>query len=68
MAGGGGYAEESRKALAKHADQVYGDYASVPAKAWVVGAEFGDSTEKVNMKELLDKIESEIVEYSAGKG
>ena len=68
VAGGGGYAEESRKALAKHADQVYGDYTSVPAKAWVVGAEFGDSTEKVNMKELLDKIESEIGEYSAGKG
>lgn len=66
-AGGKGYAEESRAALAKYADRVYEDYAAAPKKAWVVGDAFNDSAEKVNVVGLLERIESEIGEYSAGK-
>lgn len=65
--GGSGYAGQSMAALEKYAAQVYEDYAAVPMKAWVVGGAFRDLAEKVNIKGLLEKIESEIEAYSAGK-
>lgn len=62
-AGDKGYVEESEAALVKYADRVYEDYAAAPSRAWVVGGECGDFAEKVNMAELLEKIEQETGKY-----
>ena len=58
-----GYVEESEKALVNYASSVYADYASAPAKAWVVGVDLKDFAGKVNLSELLGKIENEIGQY-----
>lgn len=55
-----GYVEGSQKAFAKYATTVYDDYVAAPDKAWVVGAELGDLAEKVNLTELLKKVEHEV--------
>lgn len=55
--------EESEAALVKYADRVYEDYAAAPSRAWVVGGKCGDFAEKVNMAELLEKIEQETGKY-----
>lgn len=59
-----GYVEESKKAFIKYATTVYEDYAMCPKKAWVVGMDLGSFAEKVNLIELLEKIEQEIGLYS----
>lgn len=55
-----GYVEASEKALIKEARRVYENYAADPSKAWIVGGDYGDFAEKVNLTELLDQVEQEI--------
>lgn len=55
-----GYVEASEKALIKEANRVYENYVAAPSKSWVVGDDYGDFAEKVNLIELLDKMEQEI--------
>lgn len=62
-AGDKGYVEESESALIGYAGRVYEDYAAAPLKAWVVGGECGDFAEKVNLAELLERIERETEGY-----
>ncbi|NDO70620.1 type I-E CRISPR-associated protein Cas7/Cse4/CasC [Schaedlerella arabinosiphila] len=58
-----GYVEESERAFVNYAASVYADYAAGPDKAWVVGTGFESFAEKVNLSELLGKIEYEIEQY-----
>ena len=58
-AGTRGYVEESERAFVNYAASVYADYAAGPDKAWVVEG----FAEKVNLSELLGKIEYEIEQY-----
>lgn len=58
-----GYVAESEAALMKEAGRVYKDYVAAPSKAWVIGGEYGDFAEKVNLAELLDEIEQETGKY-----
>lgn len=62
-AGDKGYVEASESALIRYAGRVYEDYAAAPLKAWVVGGECGDYAEKVNLAELLERIEQETEGY-----
>lgn len=62
-AGDKGYVENSESALVRYARRVYEDYAAVPSKAWVVGGEGEDFAEKLNLAELLDKIQGETEKY-----
>lgn len=64
-AGSLGYVKESEEALMRHARTVYADYAADPEKAWVVGADLKEFAEKVNLAELLSRIEGEIEGYFA---
>ena len=52
-----GYVEESEKALAAYAGRLYEDYGAKPAKAWVIGGNCEVFGERVNLAELLDRIE-----------
>lgn len=56
-----GYLRESEKALVDHAKDVYQKYAAEPRKSWIVGDAEEGFAEKVNFKELLAKLEEEIV-------
>lgn len=58
-----GYVVESEKALVNYASAVYTDYVATPCNAWVVGVDPGDFAEKVNLMELLDKIEQEVGQH-----
>ncbi len=62
-AGDKGYVEESESALIKYACRVYKDYAAAPLKAWVVGGECGECAERINLAELLERIERETERY-----
>lgn len=62
-AGDKGYVEASESVLIKYSGRVYEDYAAAPLKAWVVGIESGDFAEKVNLAELLERIERETERY-----
>lgn len=55
-----GYVEESERTFIKYAVELYETYVAFPDKAWVVGSDFGDFAEKVNLVQLLEKIEQEI--------
>lgn len=55
--GSEGYVKESEQALVRHAEAVYADYAAAPESAWVVGADLGEFAEKVNVTELLSRME-----------
>ena len=56
-AGNGGYVEASEEALAAYAGRLYEDYGNKPVKAWVIGKDCEKLGEKVNLTELLDRIE-----------
>lgn len=62
-AGDKGYVEESEAALMRYAQGIYEDFTAAPSKAWVVGGERGNFAEKVNLAELLEKIEQETEKY-----
>ncbi len=63
-----GYVETSERAFVNYAACVYKNYAAAPDKAWVVGIDLKAFAEKVNLPELLEKIEHEIGQYiSEGK-
>lgn len=51
-----GYEEKSAKALFKHAEKVYSDFCGEPVLSFVVGEKSVLNAEKVNFKELLDKL------------
>lgn len=53
-----GYSEMSKKALFEHAEKVYSDFCGVPEYSFVVGHEEVLGAEKVNLSELLDKLQS----------
>lgn len=59
-----GYVLKSEKELVKYADIVYKNYVTYPYKSWIVGNDYGDFAEMVNFSELLEKIQSEISQYS----
>lgn len=61
FAGAEGYLRKSETALVDHAKGVYQKYAAKPRKAWIVGDAEERFAEKVNFKELLEKLENEIV-------
>lgn len=60
-AGMDGYLKKSEAALIDHAKDIYQKYAAEPKKAWIVGNAEEGFAEKVNFKELLEELESEIV-------
>lgn len=60
-AGTEGYLGKSETALVDHAKDIYQKYAAEPKKAWIVGDSEEGFAEKVNFKELLEKLENEIV-------
>ena len=51
-----GYTEGSVKALFEYAQKIYEDYSGVPAYGFVVGTEAVLGAEKVNLRQLLDKL------------
>ncbi len=57
MAVNSGYVETSEAVLAAYASRMYEDYGNKPVKAWVIGKDYGEFGEKVNLMELLDRIE-----------
>lgn len=64
-AGKGGYVAQSEKALISYAQKIYDDYAALPKAAWTVGGGDSGFAEKVNIAELLDKIEDGVSQYCA---
>lgn len=58
-----GYVEASEEALIKEARKVYENYAAAPSKAWMVGGDYGEFAERVNLTELLDQIEQELEKH-----
>lgn len=56
-AGDCGYVEASAAALKKYAGQIYEDYTAAPEKAWVIGENSEELGERVNLTELLERIE-----------
>ena len=53
-----GYSEMSKKALFEYAEKVYSDFCGAPEYSFVVGHEEVLGAEKVNLSELLDKLQS----------
>lgn len=53
----GGYVEASEAALAAYAGRLYEDYGNKPVEAWVIGKDCREFGEKVNLTELLERIE-----------
>jgi CRISPR system Cascade subunit CasC len=51
-----GYVDKSVTALFDYAKKIYENYCGEPVCGFVVGREFEPGTEKVNIKELLDKL------------
>lgn len=64
-AGVDGYLKKSEVALIDHAKDIYQKFAAAPKKAWIVGETEEGFADKVNFKELLEKLENEIVCYPA---
>lgn len=60
-AGTEGYLRKSETRLVDHAKDIYQKYAAEPKKAWIVGDAEEGFAEKVNFKELLEKLEKEMV-------
>ena len=68
----GGYAEKSKEELIKYAEEVYENYVSEPTQAWVIGRipknlEANLQADKVNLKELLDKMEEVAAQFAADR-
>ena len=62
-ADGSGYVGESVEALIEYAGKVYKDYVSQPLNVWIIGGKESYPGEKVNLQELLNKVEETAANY-----
>lgn len=65
VSGSQGYVKESEEVLVKYAEKIYEDYVTAPERAWVLGTDLGELAEKVNLAELLGRIEGGLETYFA---
>lgn len=53
---GDGYEKKSIKALKEYSEKVYKDFVSEPSLSFVIGDDWDDKTERVNINDLTDKL------------
>ena len=61
VASNSGYAEQSAKAFVKHAINTYEDFCAKPESCYVIGADFTELGERLNLEDMLMKVASEAV-------
>lgn len=60
-----GYAEKSEKVLFAYANTIYENYTSEPIRSWIIGKEQNYPGEKVNLRQLLEKVEKVAESYKS---
>ena len=59
----GGYAEASKRALCKYAEELYMDYSGKPENAFCVGKDMEALGERMTLGELLEQTKTAVAEY-----